>query len=174
MIDRSGGHRAGPAQGDPAPRPPPFRRVRRRPAITPPAPGPDTRTPGVPSTGSDARQARAGSADGVWMAARSYVACAATWRAGLAYQRVKVCPERLAIEPRSAPPAAELHAPRSPFRREATIAARAAHRTWAVVFAPDAPPASPCSAASRSSQRVTLHPRRPRSGRGSVFSVGRP
>ena len=34
-------------------------------------------------------------------------------------------------------------------------------------------PASPCSAASRSCQRVTPHPRRPRSGRGAAVSAGR-
>ena len=53
--------------------------------------------------------------------------------------------ERLAIETPAVPalPAPERHAPRSPFRREATITARAGHRTGAVVFTPDAPPARP-------------------------------
>ena len=36
-------------------------------------------------------------------------------------------------------PAPECHVPRSPFRREAIITARAGHRTRPVIFAPDAP-----------------------------------
>ena len=54
--------------------------------------------------------------------------------------------ERLAIEFPAVPaalPAPECHVPRAPFRREATITARAAHRTGAVIFAPDAPPPRP-------------------------------
>ena len=39
--------------------------------------------------------------------------------------------------------APECHVPRSPFRREATITARAGHRTRPVVFTPDAPPPRP-------------------------------
>ncbi len=94
MIDRSGGHRAGPAQGDPAP-----------------------------------RQARAGSGDGVSYG-RAVVrrVCGHVARR-LAYQRGQVCQERLAIEFPAVPaalPAPECHVPRSPFRREATITARAA------------------------------------------------
>ena len=64
----------------------------------------------------------------------------------LAYQRGQVCQERLAIEFPAVPAALqapECHVPRAPFRREATITARAAHRTGAVIFAPDAPPPSP-------------------------------
>ena len=64
----------------------------------------------------------------------------------LAYQRGQVCQERLAIEFPAVPAALrapECHVPRSPFRREATITARAAHRTGAVIFAPDAPPPRP-------------------------------
>ena len=52
----------------------------------------------------------------------------------LAYQRGQVCQERLAIEFPAVPaalPAPECHVPRSPFRREATITARAAHRNTA-------------------------------------------
>ena len=64
----------------------------------------------------------------------------------LAYQRGQVCQERLAIEFPAVPaalPAPECHAPRAAFRREATITARAGHRTRPVVFTPDAPPARP-------------------------------
>ena len=61
----------------------------------------------------------------------------------LAYQRGQVCQERLAIEFPAALPAPDGHAPRSPFRRETTITARAGHRTRPVIFAPDAPPARP-------------------------------
>ena len=60
----------------------------------------------------------------------------------LADQRRKVVSEHLAREPPAALPAAERHA-RPPVRREATITARAGHRTRPVVFAPDAPPARP-------------------------------
>ena len=64
----------------------------------------------------------------------------------LAAQRGQVCQERLAIEFPAVPaalPAPECNVPRSPFRRAATITARAAHRTGAVIFAPDAPPPRP-------------------------------
>ena len=88
-----------------------------------------TRAPGVSSTGSDARQARAGSGDGVSYG-RAVVrrVCGHVARR-LAYQRGQVCQERLAIEFPAVPaalPAPECHVPRSPFRREATITARAA------------------------------------------------
>ena len=199
MIDRSGGHRAGPAQGAAAaalspgpspsghnttgPRPgharavnpgvpcapntapasstapsrarytsasassgpstrctprstsPPAWNTRRPPAKSeaatdgrlPAAPN-STRAPGVSSTGSDARQARAGSGDGVSYG-RAVVrrVCGHVARR-LAYQRGQVCQERLAIEFPAVPaalPAPECHVPRSPFRREATITARA-------------------------------------------------
>ena len=63
----------------------------------------------------------------------------------LAAQRGQVCNERLAIETPAVPatPAPDGHAPRAAFRREATITARAGHRTRPVVFTPDAPPARP-------------------------------
>ena len=60
--------------------------------------------------------------------------------------RGPVCQERRAIEFPAVPaalPAPECHVPPPPFRREATITARAAHRTGAVIFAPDAPPPRP-------------------------------
>ena len=91
-------------------------------------------------------QARAGSGDGGFYG-RAVVrrVCGHVARR-LAYQRGQVCQERLAIEFPAVPaalPAPECHVPRAPFRREATITARGAHRTGAVIFAPDAPPARP-------------------------------
>ena len=63
----------------------------------------------------------------------------------LAAQRGQVCNERLAIETPAVPatPAPDGHAPRAAVRREATITARAGHRTRPVAVTPDAPPARP-------------------------------
>ena len=57
---------------------------------------------------------RAGSGDGVSMAARSFVACAATLARRLAYQRGQVCQERLAIEFPPFPPHSGTRRPRPP------------------------------------------------------------
>ena len=96
---------------------------------------------------ASARQAPAGSGDGGFFYGRAVVrrVCGHVARR-LAYQRGQVCQERLAIEFPAVPaalPAPECHAPRAAVRREATITARAGHRTRPVVFTPDAPPARP-------------------------------
>ena len=90
---------------------------------------------------ASARQARAGSWDGVSMVARSFVACAATWRAVSPTSAAR-CAKNDSLS--SFPPFPQRRhptatPPRAAFRREATITARAAHRTGAVIFAPDAP-----------------------------------
>ena len=58
-------------------------------ALTPGPPRHEVGVAGVPSTGSDARQARAGRGDGVSMAARSFVA-----RGNLEPDRAETVPQR--------------------------------------------------------------------------------
>ena len=135
----------------PIPVPPPAWNTRRPPAKSEAAT--DGRLPAAPNSTrapcaftASSCAARAGSGDGVSYG-RAVVrrVCGHVARR-LAAQRGQVCQERRAIEFPAVPaalPAPECHVPRSPFRRAATITARAAHRTGAVIFAPDAPPPRP-------------------------------
>ena len=84
----------------------------------------------------------------------------------LAAPRGQVCNERLAIETPAVPatPVPDGHAPRAAFRREATITARAGHRTRPVVVTPDAP----------TRRGVGPSPRRPRAGSPTPLSASTP
>ena len=133
--------------------------------------GPDTHAPGVPFTGSDAR---AGSGDGVSMAARSFVACAATWRAvsppSAARCAMSDSLSRRPPFPQRRHPSATPPARPSDAQQQSRPAPDTGHGPW---YARPTRRQSGrlCSAASRSGQCVTPHPSRPRSvGRSDAFS----
>ena len=119
-------------------------------------------------------QARAGSGDGVSMAARSFVACAATWRdvsptsaarcaRNDSLSRRRPFPQRR--HPSATPPARP-----SDAKQQSRPAPDTGHGPWSS-RPTRRQPGRHCRAASRSGQSVTPHPSRPRSvGRSDAFS----
>ena len=119
-------------------------------------------------------QARAGSGDGGSMAARSFVACAATWRAvsppSAARCAMSDSLSRRQPFPHFRHPTATPPARPSDAQQQSRPAPDTGHGPWSS-RPTRRQPARPCRAASRSGQCVTPHPRRPRSvGRSDAFS----
>ena len=119
-------------------------------------------------------QARAGSGDGVSMAARSFVACAATWRAvsppSAARCAMSDSLSRRPPFPQRRHPSATPTARPSDAKQQSRPAPDTGHGPW-YARQTRRQPGRPCRAASRSGQCVTPHPSRPRSvGRSDAFS----
>ena len=119
-----------------------------------------------PSVRPVPRQARAGSWDGVSMAARSFVACAATWRAvsppSAARCAMSDSLSRRPPFPQRRHPTATPPARPSDAKQQSRPAPDTGHGPW-YSRPTRRQPGRPCSAASRSGQCVTPHPSRPRS-----------
>ena len=119
-------------------------------------------------------QARAGSGDGVSMAARSFVACAATWRAvsppSAARCAMSDSLSRRPPFPQRRHPTATPPARPSDAKQQSRPAPDTGHGPW-YSRPTRRQPGRPCSAASRSGQCVTPHQsRRCSVGRSDAFS----
>ena len=118
-------------------------------------------------------QARAGSGDG-GSAARSFVACAATWRA-VSPPSAAMCAMSDSLSrrppfPQRRHPSATPPARPSDAQPQSRPAPDTGHGPW-YARPTRRQPGRPCRAASRSGQCVTPHPSRPRSvGRSDAFS----